>query len=313
MGAAFFSVLEQTGSFLLLIGIGAAGARWGVLKQEALSALSAFAMNYSLPCLVFSSAAGAPARERLLSAWPLVVVSLGVSGLMFGFGLLSATLCRLSGSRKRVHLCVSAFGNWGMIGIPLISALYGAEGMLPMTIFLICDQLLLWTLGVRLCCPAGTKAPFSWKRLLNPVLLAALTGIGFALLGVSPPEPFASTVMGLGAGAKHLSLIFVGGTLAFAAKDRRARSAGPFCIVLFKMLLCPLLLCCALRLAGWTDGRTASAFAVIAGLPSMCTIPIIAKVHGSDDAYASFAALVTTLCAAVTLPALVWLLSLLPF
>lgn len=309
MNLAFFSVLEQMGAFLLLIGAGAAGVRLRFLQNDVLSALSAFAMRFSLPCLVFSSAAGAWRTEQTASAWPLVIASLLVSGLMFCFGLLSAKLCRLTGDRRRIHLCMSAFSNWGMIGIPLISALFGSDGMLPMTVFLVCDQLLLWTLGVRLCYPQGTRAGFSQKQLFNPVLLAALLGIGFALLGISLPEPLLGTVQGLGATTKYLSLIFVGGTLAQSAREGRARSAGPYCAAFFKMLLCPMLVYCALRLTGLFDELTATVFAIIAALPSMCTIPMIAKMYGSDDAYASAVALVTTLFGAVSLPLILWVLS----
>jgi predicted permease len=314
MNHAFFSILEQMGVFLLLIGAGAAGALLKVLNRNTLTALSSFAMNFSLPCLVFSSAAGSMTKEQLLSSWPLIPVSLFVSGLMFAFGALSARLCRLSGSRKRIHICQSAFSNWGMIGIPLISALFGTSGMLPLTLFLICDQLLLWTLGVRLTYPVeSAPAGFSLKKLLNPVLLSAILGICFALFGLRLPEPFAGTVQGLGATTKHLSLVFVGGTLALSAKESPVKSFSPFCVVLFKMLLCPATVYCALRLTGLFDYLTAVVFAVIAGLPSMCTIPMIAKANGSDDAYASTVALITTICGAVTLPLLLQVLDMLPF
>ncbi|MGI6151578.1 MAG: AEC family transporter [Christensenellales bacterium] len=313
MGAAFAVVLEQMGVFLLLIGVGAIGALLKILSPDSLHALSSFALHFSIPCLIFSTLAGSITQEQLLLSWPLIALSLCISGLMFCFGLLSARLCKLSGNRRRIHLCQSTFGNLGMIGIPLITALFGAGGMLPLTAFLLCDQTLLWTVGIRLGYPKESAAGFAWKRLLNPILLSAVLGISFALLGIRLPGAVAETIEGLGATTKYISLIFVGGTLIFSARERRVRSPGPLGIVLFKMLVCPIAVFFGLRLAGWVDAVTACTLAAIAGLPAMGTLAVVAKASGSDDAYASTVTLVTTIFAAVTLPALIWVFGLLPF
>lgn len=313
MSAEFTVVLEQMGVFLLLIGAGAAGAWLKALTPDSLSALSSFALNFSIPCLIFSTLAGSSTKEQLLFSWPLIVVSLCISGLMFCFGLLSARLCNLSGNRKRIHLGQSTFGNMGMIGIPLITALYGAGGALPLTVFLLCDQTLLWTAGVRLGYPKEHAARFEWKKLLSPVLISAVLGISFALLGVSLPGAIAGAIEGLGATTKFIALIFVGGSLVFSAKEKGVRSFGPFSIVFFKMLLCPVAVYCALMLTGLFDEVTASTLAVISGMPAMGTMAVVAKASGSDDAYASAVTLVTTVCAAVTLPAVIWIFRLLPF
>lgn len=313
MSAEFTVVLEQMGVFLLLIGAGAGGALLNVLAPDSLFALSSFALNFSIPCLIFSTLAGSATKEQLLFSWPLIIVSLCISGLMFCFGLFSAKLCNLSGNRKRIHLGQSAFGNMGMIGIPLITALYGAGGALPLTVFLLCDQTLLWTVGIRLGYPKESAAGFEWKKLLNPLLISAVLGISFALLGVHFPDVIAGTIEGLGATTKYIALIFVGGSLVFSVKEKSARALGPFSIVFFKMLLCPVVVYCALKLTGLFDETTAATLAVISGLPAMGTMAVVARASGSDDAYASAVTLVTTVCAAATLPAVIWVFGLLPF
>ncbi len=265
MSAEFAVVLEQMAVFILLIGAGAAGALLKVLGQDALTALSNFAMYFSIPSLVFSTIAGTATREQLLAAWPFIMVSLGIFALLFGFGLLSARLCKLTGNRKRIHLCQSTFGNLGMIGIPLVSALYGAQGMLPMTVFLLCDQTLLWTAGIRLAYPKESSARLDWKKLLNPVLISAILGIALVLLGVNFTGVIADTIAGLGGTTKYIALIFVGGSLVLTGGEKSVRSPAPFSIVFFKMLLCPVLVYCGLKLVGF-DAATAATFAVISGM-----------------------------------------------
>ena len=312
MGAEYTVILEQMAVFLLLIGAGAAGIRLKALNADSLSALSSFAMQFAIPALIFSTLAGSATPGEIAASWPMVIVSVCISGLMFLTGNISALLCGLSGNRKRIHICQSTFGNMGMIAVPLISALYDGQGALPMAMFLLCDQVLLWTIGIRLGYPKESASGRTWKKLMNPVLIAAVLGIAYALFGFPWSGTIAEAVAGLGGTTKYVALIFVGGSLALPGAARGVREKGPYSIVLFKMLLCPMIVYCALRLIGIFDSVVCSVFALIAGMPSMGTLAVVARASGSDDAYASSVTFVTTLLAVLTLPLLTFVFGLLP-
>lgn len=67
------------------------------------------------------------------------------------------------------------FGNVGFMGIPIITSIYPEKGMLYISVFTVIDQLMLWTLGVKLTSPAEKESgKFNPRKLINPVTVAII-------------------------------------------------------------------------------------------------------------------------------------------
>ena len=51
--------------------------------------------------------------------------------------------------------------------VPVISSVFPGNGILYVSVFMVFDQLMLWTLGVKLTTPTGSGG-FELKKLINP-------------------------------------------------------------------------------------------------------------------------------------------------
>ena len=82
------------------------------------------------------------------------------------------------GSRDReVGLLLAAFPNVGFYGIPLISGIYGDEGVFFLTTMITMFNLLLWTYGVLLMSGKRDTLKNTVKRLISPSLIAIPVGL----------------------------------------------------------------------------------------------------------------------------------------
>ena len=105
------------------------------------------------------------------------------------------------------------FGNIGFMAVPVISSVFPGNGILYVSVFMVFDQLMLWTLGVKLTTPPGSGG-FELKKLINPATVAILIGMLLMLTGVRIPALLDTGLQKIGATASPLAMIYIGGIFA---------------------------------------------------------------------------------------------------
>ena len=105
-----------------------------------------------------------------------LMAAFALSTLSILLGLIITCCSRPQQGQPDAHLPVRlCFSNAGYMGLPLISALFGSEGLLYASAFFTLFNLLLWTVGYsmvsgsspqkrspRACCTARPSTPSSW-------------------------------------------------------------------------------------------------------------------------------------------------------
>lgn len=303
-------VVQQMLVFAVLLGIGAAAAKAKVLTPVALDSLAKIVVNITLPAMIVTLVPSAGTRDVLLKAVPMLACSFLLILFLFSLGRLSSRIGGLTGNTADVHAGETAFGNIGYMGIPLVVALYGAKGMLYISVFSVADHTLLWTLGVYLTSnDRGGSLARSLKRAVNPTTIALLIALAMVAGGIKPAGVVMNTVKGLGDTTIYLSMVYIGGTLAGMNHKRTWRKGSIYLIVLSKMILAPLIVYAILsRGGGFLAEEAVMTLTILAALPSMVTIAMLARAQGSDYEYASECVFVTTILSMITIPSVMWLL-----
>lgn len=103
------------------------------------------------------------------------------------------------------------------------------------------DQLMLWTLGVKLTTPTRSGG-FELKKLINPATVAILIGMLLMLTGVRIPALLDTGLQKIGATASPLAMIYIGGIFAELPLKKYLKELSLYGIVLVRMLLAPLLM-----------------------------------------------------------------------
>jgi hypothetical protein len=309
-------VLTQITILAVVAVIGAIAAKFKVFNNESKDVLSKVIFNISLPLMLFTNFFRLEATPRLI-ANSLTV--LAISGFVILFllliGWLASRIFNLKGAEAAVFKTHSMFGNTIFLGFPLITALYGFEGLLYASMFQLVSSLLMWTAGVVVLSHGNG---ISWKKsllkVINPNTIATLIGLAFFLLSVKLPSVMLKPMTELGSANTWLSMLYIGAMLVFSNVGGLLKRKSLYVISISRLVIAPALLISIFYLVGHfaglaPDKLVASVIILEASMPCMATVVIMAKEFGSDDALAVGNVFVSTILSIITLPLVVMVLS----
>lgn len=289
-----------------------AGLR-GIVSKEGLAGVNGFIFKIALPPLLFQVMASAPQEAwslqgdawRFLTLWGaatlgLYLIALLLSGLSFG----------LPPGERTLFAHLSANGNVGFLGIPLVVAALGPEAAVPTALALTFDIVIVMSLTTLLLERADASAgPLRalGAAFLNPILLGAVGGAvwGGAIspaLGVPLPGPVSQMLDILGQAAPPAALFAVGATLAHTTSDNRVREIGG--LAALKLVIHPVAIAALFLTAAPDLPAIWIAAAVLAACcPSSNNAVIFANVYGRYAARASATVLISTALSILTFSA----------
>lgn len=158
MADNFLLVASQVGTLFLMMAVGYTLTKAGKFSRETLSQVTFLLLYVVVPCLMIDTLQ-MPRSPRLMKVMGLCMA------LSLGLYLLSALLACLffhrQGPDTRAVLRYGAmYGNIGFMGLPLIQAVLGEEGMVFAIVGQVAFTLFAWSHGVLLM---GGKEGFSVK------------------------------------------------------------------------------------------------------------------------------------------------------
>lgn len=317
LSTALLAVLPIFG--LILAG-GVAG-RARVLGPNAVEGLNGFVVWLALPALLFQTVA----QARWAELWqPGFIAAFGLGGLIT-FAV-AVPVLRRRGGRPLADAAIeglnASYPNVGFMGVPMATTLLGAQALLPTMITVVVTMCVFFAAAVVLAeisVHAGSGLmrgllKVGQSLLRNPLIVAPLLGLPFALLGIELPDPLARFLRMLGAAASPCALVAIGlffarGRPTGAAGDAPpAIVAGPRAIgflVICKLLLQPVL---TWLLAGPILGLEPLLIAVavlMSALPTGTGAFMLADYYQRDGRVSSRTILVSTLIAVFTIPLVV--------
>lgn len=301
----FFIVLNQIGIFLLLILLGVAAVRFGILDQHSLGSVSKLVMRMALPAFIFVNTAEGATRQGLYASLLVIPLAAGLYLMLFGLSRLLEKVFHLQGNRAKVFRAIAMFGNVGFMGIPLVVELYPDTALLYISLFTILDQGLFWTYGVSLTKPVSDQREKislkNLKNLLSPALVAIVAATVLVLLDLHLPKVLVTTLSKLGAASMPLSLLYIGGMLSMTDVRGVLKCRELYAEIGLKMVVLPLGYFVVMGLLH-VPADMAGTITFLTGLPAINMVAMLSKNNGSDGDYAVCAVMLTTMACLVTLP-----------
>ncbi len=214
-----------------------------------------------------------------------------------------------------VRTITSIFGNTAQVGIPIVTALYGAEGLgLHVTLMGLHGLTLLSTLTVIVemdlararvrdaRAPSIAAMAFTTLRntIIHPVVLPLLVGWLWNLSGAPIPAVIEDVLELLSLGVVPVSLVVIGLSLAYYGLAPRLGPSVGFAVV--KLLLQPAFV---LLVAHWGFGLAGLPLSIVVlmgALPVGANALIFAQRYETHEAESATAIVISTFCYAFTLP-----------
>ena len=133
-----------------------------------------------------------------------------------------------------------AFSNNGYIGIPLVQGVFGAEGVIYMTMFVTVFNIVLWTVGV-LFMTGKTSFRQAIKNLCSPAIFMVLLGLAFFFFRISLPEIILQPLESVGNMNTPFAMLIAGATLAGSNLLGCIKKPKLYLLSAAKLLLIPIL------------------------------------------------------------------------
>lgn len=304
-------IISQIFILSVVVLIGVIAAKFRVLTGESKDMLSKVIFNISLPLMLFTNFLSLEVTPRLLANSFIILSVAGFVILFMLFaGWLATLIFKIKGSEAAVFRTHSMFGNTIFLGFPLITALYGQEGLLYASMFQLVSNVIMWTIGVMVLTHGNGV---SWKKnimkVLNPSTIATLAGLLFFLFSVRVPDLIISPLAALGSANTWLSMLYIGAMLAFSGVGGYLRRKSIYIISINRLVVVPALIIGIFYLIGITgaepDRLVSSVIILEASMPCMASVVIMARELGADDHLATGNVFVSTLLSIITLPLLV--------
>lgn len=277
-----------------------------MLSDESTKQLSAITIMIVNPVVVFNSYMTEFNTELLTGLAIATGLAVVAHLVLIGSAML---LVRKGAKNYQVERFAMIYANCGFMGIPLVNATFGSEGVLYLTGFITVFNLFMWTHGTLMMKGqknAGFKdtAKNIVKVLISPPIIAIALGLVFFFTGLRLPEIIQKPLDYVGSLNTPLAMIVSGATIAKAGLLRGFTCKRAYYIQSFKLVMIPLVLTLAfvpLAKLG-ISMMVINTILIASSAPTAAATIMFAYRHGRDENYASGQFALSTIVSMATMP-----------
>jgi malonate transporter len=307
------SILNSALPFFALIFCGYAAGRLKFLDETAAAGVNTFVFYFALPAFLFGLMSSSPIGEVVNGPFigAYVTASLAVFTLA---ALVGRWLFGTGRAEAAVQGLAAVLPNTGYMGIPLISAVFGAEAAVPIVVGLTLDGVLMIPLGIVIIESSKGRAEGLFHTVLttlfalarNPLILSIFAGLAISASGLTPPAPVTNFLDLLGGTAGPCALFALGATLA--GRQVAGGAAEVSYMTSMKLAVHPAVLFFTTTRLFDVDPLWATAALLGAALPIAANVFIVARQYDIYVVRTSSAILVSTAVSMISVSALLLVL-----
>lgn len=296
-------LVRQILQMFLLAGIGFILFKTGKISQEGSKALGNILIYVALPAVIINSFLVERTPERMTG---ILLSGLGAAVLI----LMSIVVSRLVFRKDPIAAFAGAFSNPGFFGVPLIIASVGQGAVFYVACFIAFLNIGQWTYGVSLLNGQPVLQGLQPKKLIRaPFIIAILAGLLLFFTQLPLPEMVRGCISSAAGLNTPLAMFTVGIYLAQTDLGRMVGRKSLYLVSFVRLLLVPALAVLLMALVPASFGDMKSALLLAIACPVGSNVAVYAQLHGKDYPYAVETVVVSTLLSIVTMPAVMYLAS----
>lgn len=297
MGSAL-TVLRQIAVMFILIGLGYFLYKKKIFTRRGCGQLSELVLTLVCPVLIFESFQKELKPELikgLLTAFLLSAVSHAVL-----IAVSVIFLRKKRGADTAVERFAAAYSNCAFMGIPLIEAVYGTDGIFYLTAYIAVFNLLTWTHGVMIMTDR-VNLKSALNALKAPAVIATFAGLVFFFLRIRLPEVIIQPLNYIASLNTPLAMLISGMTIARSDLGAALKKPGIWLNCFLKLILGPLVI--VLIFAPFAiDAVVRDTIIISAACPTATLTVMFAARYGKNSVYASEIFAVSTIASAAAIP-----------
>ena len=292
---------QQVVVLFLLMATGTVAVKTGVLKPENKQALSNLLVYLVVPAMILNSYRMEFSAEILRNL--LAAFGMSVLAICIGTAITLVLTARRKDSRAPIFRFATVFSNAAYMGFPLISALFGAEGLLYASAYVTVFNILLWTMGYGMVSGSANAKDVARNLLRTPVFYALVAGLAIYFFQIPIPRLIAQPIELLAGMNTPLSMLITGMLLAASDLKTIVSDLHIWKLAAVRMLLIPAVCLGVFALLGLVHlGMSAQVVLLLECCPAAAITSVFAVQFHHDESYAAGSVVLTTLLSIVILP-----------
>lgn len=295
------SVTSQVIMLFLVALVGTASRKLGYLNDETIKGVTKLVVNITVPCLMIANMQR-PFDVQVLKNF---LITLGLSSAFILLSILAGLMLfsRRDQKRRAALANLLGFSNCGFMGYPIILAV-NPDWMIYAVAYNVSYTLITWTLGVSLY--RGLKNLSLKKALLNPNVIAALTGFALFCANVTLPQIPAELLSMLGGLTTPLTMLLIG-TRMVGLRMHDFKDVDYHLSAFMRLVVLPVLVFLAMKVIPAAP-QVAGTLLLLTAMPCATVSAMQAELYDGDAVFASRAIAYSTLLSVLTVPVLSMLL-----
>lgn len=294
------TVAIQVFIMFIIIILGFIIKKCNIITKEASRQLSDILLIFVTPCVVIK-AYQVPYREdmagNLLVAFAAAIV-INVVG-----AVVSKFIFNKKDEKSIINQYCATYSNCGFMGVPLLEAVLGSQGVFYGAAYLAIFNIFNWTHGVYLY--TQDKKTLSIKNIiLNPGVLGVTVGLVLFFARIALPEVILAPVSYMASMNTPVAMLLLGVFLADVDFKTAFKNISLYTVSFVRLIVIPILAVFILQIPFIPD-IVAVAVVIPAACPSATAAALFASKYEYDASYASEIVAINTIVSIATLPVIV--------
>ena len=286
-------LLQQTIIMFLLMMLGLLLSRRGMITEQGSRDLSNVLLYAVIPCVILRSYMSEFSMDKLRAMGISAVIA--VIAFIASIGVAYLTC----GTRHRIENFAVAFGNAGFIGIPLVTAVFGAEAAFYVVSYSTLVNLLQWTYVII----SGKKETINLKMVfVNPVFISMVIGLILFVAQPTLPSVVTGTIGYIADANTALAMIILGFYLSKVRLRDLFASARLYVVSAVRLLVVPAVTVLIFLLFPFARGEITLITLIAAATPVASSTAIFAQKFDQDYRRAVSYVCLSTILSVATLP-----------
>lgn len=277
-----------------------------VIKHSSINDLTNLLIDVSIPATIIASMIRPYSEDLMKDTFRVLLIMTVYHLSVVLIAYLITKIIKVDKKDAGGWIFGMVFSNNGFIGFPLMYAIYGKEGLFIMAMGNIIQNILIFSLGVKLI--TMNYETTEKIRIKNIIFtrqnVAILIGMILFIGEVSVSAPIVSLLTYLSNLTVPLSMIVVGLSLSrYKVKDMFTDKEA-YRLTVFRMLIVPLFILLIFKLTNISANNDIP-YAIMfytAVLPSPALLAIMAERYNTSTTFSSRCVFLTTLVSVITVP-----------
>ncbi|MFI3226347.1 MAG: AEC family transporter [Clostridia bacterium] len=294
----------------LLMGVGIFSYKLKFFTEEGIRDLNNFLVVVIVIAAIldpFTTSDYSPERVKNLIIASILALFFNLVGI-----LISTLAYSTKNLESKISILASVYPNSGFMALPLLSAVFGSEGVFYGAIYIAIFNIFVWAHLVPLLTDGPRQPAIQYVKIIakNPVIIAIIVSIFLYVMDIKFPTPIATVVSYISGLNTPIAMMLLGMFVCKCNVLKAFTNFKIYTVCAMKLVVLPLIFLVAMKIVTLfypLDQTVVVCLLISSGAPTAGIVTIMCERLGNDIEYSIQIMTLCTLLSLFSLPFVIYL------